>query len=94
MVETPVGASGETAGFARDVSELVDTQFDLDRHVASQAELLERIAIAIALFDGERRLIYHNDALAKLWRIDREWLSRGPMHGEILERLRIERQLP
>ena len=94
LVETPVGASGETAGFARDVSELVDTQFDLDRHVASQAELLERIAIAIALFDGERRLVYHNDALAKLWRIDREWLSRGPMHGEILERLRIERQLP
>jgi len=94
LVETPIGASGETAGFARDVSELVDTQVDLDRHVAAQAELLERIGVAIALFDGERRLIFHNAALAALWRIDRNWLARSPSHGEVLERLRVERQLP
>lgn len=94
LVETPIGASGETAGFARDVSELVDTQVDLDRQIATQAELLERISVAVALFDGERRLIYHNAACAKLWRLERDWLAGAPDHGEVLERLRIERLLP
>jgi len=94
LVETPIGASGEMAGFARDVSELVDTQVDLDRQVATQSELLERMADAVALFDRDRRLMFHNEACARLWRIDRAWLGQSPHHGEILERLRIERLLP
>ena len=57
-------------------------------------EVLEALAIPIALFGADGRLAAFNGACANLWRLDRAWLETGPALNEILEALRARRRLP
>ncbi|MEO5374625.1 MAG: ATP-binding protein [Alphaproteobacteria bacterium] len=101
VTEGPVdiggGASGEnryTAGMAVDVTRVEEVEGELSRHVAAQANVLEKLATAIAIFGADTRLGFHNTAFSRLWRLDAEWLALAPSYSDVLERLREERRLP
>jgi signal transduction histidine kinase len=85
---------GGSLGFATDASALVSVQGEFDRRVASYDRTLDRVATAVAIYDTEQRLTFHNAAFESLWCLDPEWLATRPTHGEVLDRLRAASRLP
>ena len=84
----------EILGFARDFTDLETIQAELARHVAAHGEVLENVAVAVAIFNAEARLTFFNSAFAQLWRLEEDWLAQEPSLDELLERLRERRRLP
>ena len=78
LMETRLDASGELLGFARDLTDLEAVQAELKRHIAAHAAVLERIAVAIAIYGPDRRLAFFNTSFAHLWRLEEDWLATHP----------------
>ncbi|MGB1027250.1 MAG: PAS-domain containing protein, partial [Rhodospirillaceae bacterium] len=98
VTETPTAPGGSkpghTVGLAYDITMIEDLETRLTRDAAAQAEVLERLGTAIAVFGSDTRLSFHNTAFAKLWSLDTDWLAQSPGYGAFLERLREGRRLP
>ena len=94
FTEQPVDGAQEILGFARDFTDLETMQAELARHVAAHGEVLENVAVAVAIFNAEARLTFFNSAFAQLWRLEEDWLASEPSLDELLERLRERRRLP
>jgi signal transduction histidine kinase len=94
VTEAPLPYSDRLVGFARDFTELEAKEAELTRHTDSHAEVLESVAVAIAIFGADTRLSFFNRAFATLWQLDADWLGAGPTIDEFLERLRELRRLP
>lgn len=86
--------SGGIGGMAFDITDLESARETLDKHVKAHDETLNHVADAVAIFGPDRKLIYNNNALARLWDLDPAWLLEKPDHGAILDRLRERRKLP
>lgn len=85
---------GGVAGFAIDVTSLENAEKELDRHIRAHTSTLDKLDTAIAIFGPDQRLRFFNQAYVKLWGLDAKWLEGQPLDGEILDRLRAQRQLP
>jgi signal transduction histidine kinase len=94
ITETLSAGASDMVGFARDFTDLETVQAELARHIAAHAEVLENIAVAIAVYGPDTRLTFFNTAFARLWRLEEDWLATQPMMDEVLERLRERRRLP
>jgi len=94
FTEQPLDGAQEIVGFARDFTDLETIQAELARHVAAHGEVLENVAVAVAIFNAEARLSFFNSAFAQLWRLEEDWLAAEPSLDELLERLRERRRLP
>lgn len=92
VTQTPAGPS--SASIAIDRHEVETVRADLELLMQSHVRTLDQLPTAVAIFDRGRRLIYHNDAYAKLWQFDAAFLERNPTDGEILDRLRAEQRVP
>lgn len=57
-------------------------------------DVLERMPVAVAVFDNDQKLMSYNEACALLWGFPRFWLKKHPSYDEILESLRDKRRLP
>ena len=91
--EAPLAPGGDIVGWMRDLTDLESKQAELQRHIGAHAEVLENIAVAIAIYGPDTRLTFFNAAFARLWTLEEDWLSAEPTQDEVLERLR-ERRLP
>jgi signal transduction histidine kinase len=85
---------GASAGAAIDVAAIETARGELDRQIAAYDRTLHRVATAVAIFGPDRRLSFFNDAYARLWALDADWLASCPSDGEILDRLRALSRLP
>jgi signal transduction histidine kinase len=96
VVETPMhGADGAAlGGVAIDVTDLDRAKSDLKRHIEASRRTLDQLPTAIALFGATQALAYHNGAFARLWGLDEAELAAAPAHGDMLDRLRHNNQLP
>ncbi|MGF1462176.1 MAG: ATP-binding protein [Maricaulaceae bacterium] len=86
--------SGGVAGMALDVTQVEDLADELNRRQHAHDETLDHLADAVAIFDSQAKLIFHNTAFTKLFGLDEGWLDEGPNHGAVLDRLRDLRRLP
>jgi signal transduction histidine kinase len=86
--------AGASLTVATDVGALDAVRGELVRHREASDRTLDRVSTAVAVFGADQRLTFHNHAYAKLWRLDPAWLQTHPSDGEILDRLREQRQLP
>lgn len=89
-VPSPFGS----VAFARDLSELETMRGDLERQMESHARTLDQLSTAVAIFDGRKRLAFHNAAYRQLWGLPQAFLDQHPSDPEVLDRLRAERRLP
>ena len=80
--------------FARDVTLRDEAWNELRRHTEAHASVMDRLHSAIAIFGPDRKLRFFNEAYARLWRLDEDWLASSPAHVEILEVLREARTIP
>ena len=91
---TQTTSSHMTAAIAVDRHEVTMVRADLERQMQSHKRTLDQLPTAVAIFDRSKRLVYHNDAYAKLWQIDPGFLEQEPTDGEILDRLRADQRVP
>ena len=85
---------GTVVGFARDITELEETQQEIERHMSAQSVFLESSTSAMAIFGRDMRLRSYNNAYTALWKLDESLLDSQPTFGEVLEVLREKRRLP
>jgi signal transduction histidine kinase len=83
-----------SAGVARDVSEIVALSADMERNEGDYSRMIDRLSTAVAIFDKAKRLTLYNAAYRQIWSLEPAFLDQSPTDGEILDRLRAERQLP
>ena len=67
---------------------------ELSRQTASHEGMLDRVSSAVAIFGPDRKLQLLQCGVHQLWQLDADWLGSHPADGEILDRLREQRQLP
>jgi PAS domain-containing protein len=94
VTEVALGEGRGLAGFTRDVSDLAESEAELKRYILAHEDVLENLPTPVSIFGSDKQLKLFNSAYAKMWRLDEEWLSELPSHGELLERLRELRRLP
>jgi signal transduction histidine kinase len=93
FTEIPLGDAG-VIGAALDVTEVAAAEAKLQQHADAHADLLDRLATAVAVFGPDQKLCFYNKAFMKLWGLEESFLDRHPGDGEILDRLRETRKLP
>src|SRR5260221_13987695 len=93
FTEAPLDGSSELAGFAQDFTDLENIQAELARHIAAHADVLENVAVAIAIYGPDTQRTFFNTAFAGLWRLQEDWLVTQPTLDEMLERLRERRRI-
>ncbi|WP_425248652.1 ATP-binding protein [Chelativorans salis] len=92
MVTDVAGRNG-SAGLALDTSELDGLRREYESTVQSHADTLDQLTTAVAIFDAEQKLKFHNQAFQKLWGLDAAFLDGGPENALLLDRLRSEGKL-
>ncbi len=80
--------------WSEDVTEVESAAARISGQEAAQEAIFDLVADAIAVFDTERRLSFHNAAFTSLWDFEPAWLAERPSHGELLDRLRRHGRLP
>ncbi|MDA0785090.1 MAG: PAS-domain containing protein [Proteobacteria bacterium] len=78
-------------GYAVDFTQLEEVQEELSSHVAAQSDVLESLAVAVAIYGSDTRLKFYNSAYARLWDAAPAWLDSEPTLGDELETLRDRR---
>jgi signal transduction histidine kinase len=86
--------AGGSAGIANDVSEIAALRAEMERNEGDYARMIDRLSTAVAIFDKSRRLTFYNAAYRQVWSLEPAFLDQRPTDGEILDRLRAQRQLP
>jgi signal transduction histidine kinase len=95
MLDVTQSATPEMAGaIAIDRQEVETVRADLERQMQSHVRTLDQLPTAVAIFDRTRRLVYNNEAYARLWQLEPRFLDRKPTDGEILDRLRADERVP
>jgi signal transduction histidine kinase len=96
ITETPYEANGMKGvfGFAVNVTGEEDKEAEVERHAASQREVLEHLGSAIAIYGPDTRLEFYNRAYLRLWHADEAFLDGKPTFDELLEDQRMRRVAP
>ncbi len=81
-------------GFAVNVTAEEDKDTEIERHAASQREVLEHLGSGIAIYGPDTRLEFYNRSYLRLWHADEAFLDSKPTFGEILEDTRTRRVAP
>lgn len=88
------GGEAGAVGVAVDVTAVSDREDALRRDASSRQQTLEQLRLGVAIFDRDLRLTFFNDAVARLWEQDADWLRGEPQMREILDAMRERRRLP
>ncbi|HWT30948.1 MAG TPA: ATP-binding protein, partial [Propylenella sp.] len=67
---------------------------ELRRTAQSHVRTLDQLTAGVAVFDRDRRILFHNAAFRTIWDLAADWLAAAPEESAILDHLRAERKLP
>lgn len=95
MMETVVIATPQgNAGIATDRSEIEAVRATLKHAIAGHQLTFDHLAAAVAIFDGDQRLEFHNTSFQQMWDLDARELESRPGSADLLELLRATGKLP
>lgn len=86
--------SGDVAQLALDETRRHAANTDANTRARALGEVLDCFTTAVALFNPQEILYYHNAAFAEMFLLDREWLGGGPEFGVLLDAMRASGRLP
>ncbi len=81
-------------GYAIDVTEIKLIKTELQQHVKSYSEVLNKLSTAVAIFGSDKSLDYYNIAFLRLWDLPESLLTTKLHYRELLEIMREKRKLP
>jgi PAS domain-containing protein len=87
-------AGAQVAGFALDVTDTAQGSAQLTLAADAQADMLDHMTSAVAVFGADRKLASFNAVFARLWDLPQAWLESRPTLEDIFDRLRETRRLP
>jgi signal transduction histidine kinase len=93
FTHTPI-EDGSIVGAAIDVTDLSNAEARLQQQIDANADTLDKLATAVAIFGRDQRLTFYNRAFARLWTLPDKFLDSHPTDGEFLDRLREARRIP
>ncbi len=82
------------AGVAIDVTARAQADAQIKLNADAYADIYDNMESAVAVFDRNRQLVYHNVQFAQLWKLGDDWLDSHADLDGILDRLRETRRLP
>ena len=68
-----------SGGAAFDVAPLATAKDELERQMAAHSRTLDKVSTGVAVFGADRKLVYSNDAFARIWALDEPWLQEKPL---------------
>ena len=83
-----------TVGILHDISELDELKHNLKQHQMAHLGVLGALGTAFAVFDGNMKLSFYNQAFKSLWQLEDAWLDNERTYGNLLDNLRDRRLLP
>ncbi|MEZ6022437.1 MAG: PAS-domain containing protein [Hyphomonadaceae bacterium] len=86
--------AGGAAGLAIDVTEAENAHDQLSKQQRAHDETLNHLAEGVAVFDAQKRLVFHNRAFEQTWGLDPAFLKDRPSHAAWLDYLKEKRKLP
>lgn len=86
--------AGGAAGIAIDVTEAEASRDQIAKQQRAHDETLNFLAEGIAVFDAQKRLVFHNRAFEQMWNLDPAFLADRPVHAAWLDYLKEKRKLP
>ncbi len=86
--------AGGAAGLAVDVTDVEAAREQLSKQQRAHDETLDHLAEGVAVFDAQKRLVFHNSAFEQLWELDPAFLQERPVHAAWLDYLKEKRKLP
>ncbi|MBL4740473.1 MAG: PAS-domain containing protein, partial [Sneathiella sp.] len=92
--EVPLDYENQLAGYAEDVSREEEMVTEMKTHMDGQADVLENITTAIAIYGPDKRLTFYNQAYVKLWKLNNAFLQERPSYIEVMDKQRELRRLP
>ena len=93
FTHVPLPTEGLVVGTAIDVTDIASAEARLQQHIDASSDTLDKLATAVAIFDRDQKLSFHNRAFSQLWGLPESWLERRPTDGEMLDRLRERAQI-
>lgn len=82
------------AAFAQDLTDLSRAEAKLQLNIDSYGAILNTLDTAVAIFDGEQKLMAYNAAYVKMWKLPENWLNAHPSLSDVFDRLREMRRIP
>ncbi len=92
IVDAPSGAG--SSGIAIDRTEVEAMRAELARMIEAHRRVLDQLATGVAVFNGDRKLIFYNAAFRSLFELDAGFLDQTPTDAAVLDTLRGKRKLP
>jgi signal transduction histidine kinase len=89
-----LNVGGGSVGVAIDASEADALSSALVQMAEAHRRALDQLSSGVAVFDGQRRLAFYNDAYRRLWDLESQFLDGNPDDSSVLDRLRAARKLP
>lgn len=89
-----VPTSGGSISIATDVSAAENAQAALTRTIRNHEKTLNELTTAVAIFDRNHRLAFHNKAYRELFGLDEAYLVSQPTDSEVIDKLRSLEKLP
>jgi len=86
--------AGGAAGLAIDVTEAEASRDVLAKQQRAHDETLNALAEGVAVFDAQKRLVFHNRAFEQMWGVEAAFLADRPSHAAWLDYLKEKRKLP
>ncbi len=86
--------AGGAAGIAIDVTDSENAREQISKQQRAHDETLNYLAEGIAVFDAQKRLVFHNRAFEQMWNLDPGFLQEQPAHAAWLDYLKEKRKLP
>ncbi len=83
-----------SGGAAFDVAPLAIAKDELERQMAAHSRTLDKVSTGVAVFGADRKLVYGNDAFARIWALEDAWVKEKPSASEFFDLLRQRRLLP
>lgn len=93
VTKIPSG-DGTLLAYALDGTRIRELEGSFNRLKKSRNDVLEQLGSGIAIFGADTRLVFHNRAYARIWQLDEQWLETHPTFAEVMEDMRVRRQLP
>ncbi len=75
-------------GYALDFTHLEEVQEELSSHVEAQSDVLENLAVAVAIYGSDTRLKFYNSAYARLWQFSEADLAGEPRMVDLVNKSR------